>query len=271
MSHQALLTQVAQLAQATGEKILSLYGEHNLTIKTKADASLVTNADLLSHHAILDALTALTPDIPTLSEEADLPPLSVRQNWEQCWLVDPLDGTREFIEGTGEFTINIALIKANRPVLGVIYVPVERTCYCAAEGVGAYMITYDQVRLPLEVRKQAPERMLVLTSRRYKSFEIESFLHRMGTVHRACVGSSLKMCLLAEGCVDVYPRYGESCEWDIAAGDCIVTQAGGGVFDHDLQPMRYNCRETLVNPPFIAVGDTQQNWRGYLNSPIETT
>ena len=257
---QQLLTQVTEIAREACAAILEIYDSNNFVISTKADQSPITDADRLAHEIIEHRLSTLTPHIPMISEEAYIPEFDIRTQWPLYWLVDPIDGTREFIEGTGEFTINIALISKHQPILGVVCVPVEETYYCAAVGVGAYKEDYEKVRLPLQVRKRPPHEMLVLTSRRYHAPEIEAFLERLGTIYRARVGSSLKLCLIAEGEVDVYPRFGDTFEWDIAAGQCIIEQAGGAIFDNKMQPIRYNMHHTMINPPFVAVGDVNQDW-----------
>jgi 3'(2'), 5'-bisphosphate nucleotidase len=259
----ALLPEVCRLAEAAGQAILPFYRQKSLPIQLKADASPLTEADLAAHHLILQGLQELTPGIPVLSEESGGIPYPERQQWERFWLVDPLDGTREFIEGSGQFTVNIALIEEGIPILGAVHAPALGLTYKAAQKLGAYK---GDERIWARPPAQAPWQ--VVASRSHRDWETEQFLERLrrrhGSLEVQPVGSALKFCLVAEGSAHLYPRFGPTLEWDTAAAQCIVEQAGGRVTDLAGDPLRYN-KPDLHNPPFVAAAEGMaQLWQNLI-------
>jgi 3'(2'), 5'-bisphosphate nucleotidase len=259
-----LLEPVAALALKAGNDILAVYNSEEFSIQEKDDKSPLTAADLASHHAIVDGLTALTADIPVLSEESASLPFSERSSWQRYWLVDPLDGTREFIKRNGEFTVNIALIDAGVPVLSVVHVPVTGVSYLACKGQGAFKQEPGSERRPITVRKLTDGPLMVVGSRSHRGDSLISFLEKLGEHEMVGMGSSLKLCLVAEGAADIYPRLGLTSEWDTAAAQCVVEQAGGFVTDTEMKPLRYNTKDSLLNPFFLVFGDDSQDWSAYL-------
>jgi 3'(2'), 5'-bisphosphate nucleotidase len=259
----ALLPEVCRLAEAAGQAILPFYRQKSLPIQLKADASPLTEADLAAHHLILQGLQELTPGIPLLSEESSDIPYAQRQVWRHFWLVDPLDGTREFIEGSGQFTVNIALIEEGIPILGAVHAPALGLTYKAAQKLGAYK---GDERIWARPPAQAPWQ--VVASRSHRDWETEQFLERLrrrhGSLEVQPVGSALKLCLVAEGSAHLYPRFGPTLEWDTAAAQCIVEQAGGRVTDLAGDPLRYN-KPDLHNPPFVAAAEGMaQLWQNLI-------
>ena len=259
-----LLEPVAALALKAGNEILTVYNSEEFSIQEKDDKSPLTAADLASHHAIVDGLTALTADIPVLSEESASLPFSERSSWQRYWLVDPLDGTREFIKRNGEFTVNIALIDAGVPVLSVVHVPVSGVSYLACKGQGAFKQEPGGERRPITVRKLTDGPLMVVGSRSHRGDSLISFLEKLGEHDMVGMGSSLKLCLVAEGAADIYPRLGPTSEWDTAAAQCVVEQAGGFVTDTEMKPLRYNTKDSLLNPFFLVFGDDSRDWSRYL-------
>jgi 3'(2'), 5'-bisphosphate nucleotidase len=259
-----LLEPVAALALKAGNEILAVYNSEEFSIQEKDDKSPLTAADLASHHAIVDGLTALTADIPVLSEESASLPFSERSSWQRYWLVDPLDGTREFIKRNGEFTVNIALIDAGVPVLSVVHVPVTGVSYLACKGQGAFKQEPGSERRPITVRKLTDGPLMVVGSRSHRGDSLISFLEKLGEHEMVGMGSSLKLCLVAEGAADIYPRLGLTSEWDTAAAQCVVEQAGGFVTDTEMKPLRYNTKDSLLNPFFLVFGDDSRDWSAYL-------
>jgi 3'(2'), 5'-bisphosphate nucleotidase len=254
---------VLQLAQEAGRAILDIYNR-DFQVEQKADESPLTEADLASHHTIVDGLQQLTPDIPVLSEESASLPYETRRRWHRYWLVDPLDGTREFIKRNGEFTVNIALIEDGRPVMGVVHVPVSGVSYTGEADRGAYKHDQHGVRHPIEVTRATQRPIRVAGSRSHAGDSLQRFLDNLGAHDIVSMGSSLKLCLVAEGCADVYPRLGPTSEWDTAAAQAVVEAAGGRVTDTSMQPLRYNQKESLLNPHFLVFGDLDIDWSQYL-------
>ncbi|MFT3896889.1 MAG: 3'(2'),5'-bisphosphate nucleotidase CysQ [Thermomonas sp.] len=259
----ALYEGAIALAREAADKILEVY-ESEFAVQHKDDRSPLTAADLASHRCILAGLEKLAPDIPVLSEESaeDVPAL-VRREWKRLWLVDPLDGTREFIKRNGEFTVNIALIDDGVPVFGVVQQPVTGALWWGARGKGAFKRD-GEVDAPLHVRVPASAPLRVAASRSHRDERTEAFMARMGDVEPIGVGSSLKFCMLAEGAIDVYPRFAPTSEWDTAAAQCVLEAAGGAVLDARGRPLAYNQRDTILNGDFIALGDTSLPWRDWL-------
>lgn len=259
-----LLEQVVNIARQAGDNILSYY-DNAFETWQKSDDSPVTSADLAAHRIIVDSLTELTPDIPILSEESQHCSFQERSQWQRYWLIDPLDGTREFIKHNDQFTVNIALIENHRPVLGVIYAPVQGVTYSAAKECGTFKQYYGQAAQQVFARVCPPACLVVVGNRSLKNQRVQQFMQKLSTnADLLSLGSSLKSCLVAEGSVDVYPCMGETAEWDTAAAQCILEQAGGFMTDVNLRPLRYNTKPSLINPPFIAFGDASKHWEQYL-------
>jgi 3'(2'), 5'-bisphosphate nucleotidase len=253
------LNAVIEIAHDAGEKILKVY-RTDFDVEHKDDRSPLTEADLAAHRTIIDGLKAIAPDIPALSEESREHPFEERASWHTYWLIDPLDGTREFVKRNGEFSVNIALIVEHRPVLGVVYAPVLDTTWYACRGGGAHKQADGGGPEPIRVRP-APENHLVIAgSRSHGSPRLQAFLKEIGKHEFIPMGSSMKSCLVAEGRADVYPRLGPTSEWDTAAAQCVVEEAGGQITDLHFQPLRYNTKPSLLNPEFIVVGDTGYDW-----------
>ncbi len=243
-----MLEQICQLARDAGEAIMNVYnGETPLNVSHKSDNSPVTAADIAAHQVIVQGLATLTPDIPVLSEEAP-PEWAVRQHWQRYWLVDPLDGTKEFLNRNGEFTVNIALIEKGMPVLGVVYVPATAVMYSAAEGrawkeEGGYK---QQIR----VCDARPPRVVISRSHAAVDEELKEYLNQMGEHQTTAIGSSLKFCLVAEGKAQLYPRFGPTNVWDTAAGHAVAIAAGAHVHDWQGKELDYAPRESFLNPGF---------------------
>ncbi len=259
----ALRETVIAIAQDAAAAIMDVYA-HPFDVEIKADRSPVTAADLAANQVIVRGLGQLTPDLPILSEESAQVPWDVRRHWGAYWLVDPLDGTREFVKRNDEFSVNIALIYQGAPAFGVVLAPVSGVAWHAMRGELAYRRDgiHDSV---LRTRTPALPPLQVAASRSHRSAQTEALLARMGEIEVVAQGSSLKFCRLAEGTLDVYPRLGPTAEWDTAAGQCVLHAAGGAVLSAATgKPFRYNRRETLLNGDFIALGDTRLPWRTWL-------
>ena len=252
---------VVELTIKAGDAILEVYAT-DFDVQHKADLSPLTQADMASHNVIDRGLKALTPDIPVLSEESGLPEYADRSQWETYWLVDPLDGTREFVNRNGEFTVNIALIARNRPVFGVVHVPVRHNTYVGCDGYGAERRTADSdpVKISVAVKTAKPAR--VVGSRSHRGTSLDLFLDKLGDYEMHPMGSSLKFCLVAEGVADIYPRLGPTSEWDTAAAQAVVEQAGGSVITLDGKPLSYNGKAEILNPHFLVVGPEDRDWLG---------
>ncbi|MGD8689286.1 MAG: 3'(2'),5'-bisphosphate nucleotidase CysQ [Gammaproteobacteria bacterium] len=259
----ALLKPLAEISEAAGREILKIY-ETDFDVETKGDDSPLTAADTAAHHLICERLAALTPDLPILSEESSDIPFEQRRRWDTYWLVDPLDGTREFIKRNGEFTVNIALIQDHRPVAGVVHVPALGFSYMGCQGVGAMRQEAGRAAHPIHVEVPARNPLRVVASRSHRNAETEAVLERMGAHELVPKGSSLKFCLVAEGGADFYPRLGPTSEWDTAAAQAVVEAAGGQVCTLDMQPLEYNRKESLLNPWFVVFGDAAHDWAAYL-------
>ena len=260
------------IAAEAGAAISEVY-HTKFEVSYKEDRSPLTMADQRSHAIILTRLNELSPRFPVLSEEGRDIPYEERKGWEYFWLVDPLDGTKEFVKRNGEFTVNIALIHGNKPVAGLIYVPEKRTYYFAAEGLGAYKLvsgntpllglSFDTMlreskKLPSNAGiVQAARPLTIIGSRSHASKEFEEFIKALKEKYpdaaTLSAGSSLKFCLVAEGTADVYPRFGPTMEWDTAAGQCIVEESGGVVVDRSRKRLTYN-KESLLNSDFVVCG-----------------
>ncbi|WP_433772066.1 3'(2'),5'-bisphosphate nucleotidase CysQ [Pseudomonas putida] len=256
---------VIELALKAGDAILPFW-RINTEVTAKADDSPVTAADLAAHHLIVAGLTALDPSIPVLSEEDANIPQNVRAGWQRWWLVDPLDGTKEFISGSEEFTVNIALVEQGRVVFGVVSMPTNGRFYVGGAGLGAWRGDKDAEPQPIQVREVPPAgtAFTVVASRRHSSPEQERLLAGLsaglGELELANIGSSLKFCLLAEGAADCYPRLAPTSQWDTAAAQGVLEGAGGEVLDLNGEPFSYPPRESLLNGFFLAL-PAKAAWR----------
>lgn len=258
-----LIEPVRDIARQAGQRILDIY-ESDYAVEQKDDASPLTEADLAAHKTIVEGLSQLTPEWPILSEESADIPFSERSAWSQYWLVDPLDGTREFISRNGEFTVNIALIRGHEAVLGVVHVPVQDTDYYGKESLGAFVQRPGQAPQPIRVSPFTSGPARVVGSRSHRGNSLDNYLAKLGEHELVSMGSSLKICLVAEGRADVYPRLGPTSEWDTAAAHAVVTSAGGHVVDVYGNPLRYNTKDEYLNPFFIVYGDRDHDWLSYL-------
>lgn len=254
-----------ELCAVAGEAICQhYYAAASGELEAKRDNSPLTLADLASHRLLCAGLHALDPTIPLLSEESGADEIAQRHTWHRYWLVDPLDGTREFLGRTGEFTINIALIDNHRPVLGVLYLPLERVAYIGIPGAGArrYHIGDDgsgEMRELATRPLRGGSTLRVLASRRHKGPQLDAHLfwleQQWGPIARDNMGSALKFCRMADAEGDFYPRFSPCCEWDTAAGQAVLEAAGGCVLGLDGKPLRYNVGDSLYSPPFYAIAD----------------
>ena len=247
------------IARSAGQAILEVYHQ-DFSVQHKDDDSPLTAADLASHKIIVQRLHEIDPDTPVLSEEAAETPYAIRSGWRRYWLIDPLDGTREFVKRNGEFTVNIALIVDGRPLLGVVHVPVSGVSYVGTDSRGAWKVEADGSRRQIHVRDRRAETVKVAGSRSHAGDSLLRFLQRLGDHEIVSMGSSLKLCLVAEGTADIYPRLGPTSEWDTAAAQAVVEAAGGMVTDTQMQPLRYNTKESLLNPHFLVFGDRHEDW-----------
>lgn len=262
------LNRLLEISLSAGKEIMAVYGQE-LTVEAKADDSPLTIADQRSHRVIDAGLKSAYPEIPVLSEEGSEIPYEERKNWKRFWLVDPLDGTKEFIKQNGEFTVNIALIEGNYPVLGVIYVPATDVFYYGVENGGAYKLeeasavkfenaeSLREKSIPLSAKK-ASGKIRIVTSRSHMSVETQEFIERLAyegqSIERVSAGSSLKFCLVAEGQADYYPRFAPTMEWDTAAGQAIV-EAAGGIVQSAKEQSRFSYNQkSLTNGWFLAAG-----------------
>lgn len=262
-----LLPQVIDIARSSGQVILDIYQRGQFEKQIKQDNTPVTSADLAAHKLVVSRLSELTPDIPVLSEEAADIPLAERSQWQRYWLVDPLDGTQEFIARSGDFATIIALVDSHRPVMGVVYAPVSGVVYYAYQGKGAWKTTPEgeTVRISTHKHELPTQSIAVAISRRQNIRAITSRLDPALNYDLVPLGSAaLKACLVAEGAVDCYLRLGPTGEWDTAATQCIVEEAGGRILNTHLTPLSYNERDTLENPNFITLGDESLPWASIL-------
>lgn len=265
-----LLSSVMRIAVAAGAEILSVYhSADGVEVSYKDDSSPLTEADRRAHNLIVTQLEELTPDIPVLSEESEAIGYDIRSSWSRYWLVDPLDGTKEFVKRNGEFTVNIALITQGQATLGVVYVPVTAVCYLGKVGEGAWKQDGDgQVKAITTKALDSQSLIQVVASRSHRGEEVDRMIGTIEAQLGACevvsMGSSLKMCLIAEGSADIYPRLAPTCEWDTAAAHAVVSAAGGEIYDTKFKPLRYNQKAQLLNPHFIALADPEYPWQALL-------
>lgn len=260
----ALLQLAKKAAITAGEAIMELYDKGDFESFAKADESPVTSADYKANEIIIDALQAFAPDIPILSEETKHASLAERSKWKRYWLIDPIDGTQEFIARSGDFAVNIALIENNKPKIGVIFWPPGQSMYSAIAGQGAFKESPEYTG-QIHVRKldDPHESVVILAiSRRQAREKVISKLCSNRVYQTLPLGScSLKSCFIAEGKADVFMRLGVTGEWDTGASQCIVSEAGGAIYAADFEPLSYNQRDSLENPDFIVLGDPKVKWR----------
>lgn len=262
------IEELIALVERAGEAIMDVYAR-DIAVTAKSDDSPLTEADLRSHRILVDGLHALTPDIPVFSEEDAEIPWSVRSSWPAYWLIDPLDGTKEFINRNGEFTVNVALIEGHSAVFGVVGVPAQGVVFWGDAVRGeAFRRSGEETRSIQGRQRDESAELVVVASRSHGGERLETYLEevsrRCGATSRTPVGSSLKLCILAEGRADLYPRLGPTSEWDIAAAHAVLRAAGGDVWAADGSELRYNARESVLNPEFIAVADAAFGWRNKL-------
>ncbi len=252
MSYRSMLDKISAISRDAGAAILTIYNSDDFNVEIKGDKSPLTAADRASHEVIVAGLERDFPEIPILSEEGIGIDYSERKGWERFWLVDPLDGTKEFIKRNGEFTVNIALVENGVATVGVVYVPAQDKLFAGVVGEGAYTVEGDGVAMPISVRTTPPEEgLVVVMSRSHPSPELAAYLEKIKVGEALPVGSSLKLCAVAEGRADLYPRLGPTMEWDTGAGQAVVEAAGGKVVTPEGKPLRYN-KENLLNPYFIV-------------------
>ena len=272
MDQAALLNGMAKIAREAGAAILEVYHSSDFDVQSKADDSPLTRADLAAHHLIVAGLQSLAEDIPVLSEESEGISFAERSSWNRYFLVDPLDGTKEFINRNGEFTVNIALIDNHQPTLGAVYVPVQDKLYLGDVAAGVATRTIGDKTEKICVRSCQGEDMTLVASRRHGSDALVALMGRLEeqfVVATENVGSSLKFCLIAEGKADFYPRFAPTSEWDTGAAQALVVAAGGAVLNLEFEPLTYNAKENILNPHFFVIGDTSLDWQKVIS--IEST
>lgn len=270
------LSAVRDIAIAAGNEILAVYNQAEaIEVTLKDDDSPLTEADRRAHALIVERLESLTPELPVLSEESDSIDFATRSGWDRYWLVDPLDGTKEFVKRNGEFTVNIALIEQGRAILGVVHVPVTGISYLGRLGVGAFKQEQDHSHsaiscLPVD---NTTHPLRVVASRSHRGELVDKVIvaieTELGETQVVSMGSSLKICLLAEGAADIYPRLALTSEWDTAAAHAVLSAAGGEIYDTQFQPLRYNQKDVLLNPFFIALADTAYPWQALLQNSLD--
>ena len=265
---ESLTPELVHIAREAGKRILAVYHQDDLGVQTKSDTTPVTNADLAANAVIVDGLNSLSIKYPLLSEESAHPPWQERRSWQRYWLIDPLDGTKEFINRNGEFSVNIALIENNYPLLGIVHIPTTDTTYWGGISFGAWKQDKDGVAQTIQPREFAPEKqVIVLGSRSYGTTEARNYLNSLKAIYPGLtsrnVGSALKSCLIAEGLADIYPRLGPTSEWDTGAVQGIVEGAGGLFLNPDGQRFSYNMKESLINPDFLVLGDRTIQWQSF--------
>ena len=261
---QQLLDIAKKTAIMAGKVVLEIYDSGDFTSFQKEDNSPVTSADFKANEIIMLMLQKATPDIPIMSEETEIGSLEMRQTWTRYWLIDPIDGTQEFIARSGDFAINIALIENNQPILGVIYWPTGKTLYSALKGHGAFKecpVENKQIYVrSLKAPNEDP--LIIAISRRQPREKVISSLSGERVYQTLPAGScSLKACFIAEGRADIFLRFGITGEWDTGASQCIVVEAGGKILAHDFSPLSYNMRTSVINPDFFIMGDQNVDWQ----------
>jgi 3'(2'), 5'-bisphosphate nucleotidase len=252
-------TAVVQLAKKAGDAIMDIY-DRDFSVDIKADDSPLTEADLAAHNCIINGLNKITPELPQLSEESANIPWPTRQHWNNYWLIDPLDGTKEFIKRNGEFTVNIALISNNQPIWGVVYAPAKDLLYYGGSAQGNSVKTANSLTTNINTKPvpSTTESWKIVGSKSHQSDAFAALVKRFSKPDIVNLGSSLKICMVAEGSADLYPRLGLTSEWDTAAAHAVLQGAGGEIYNAEtLLPLQYNLKESLLNPFFHAIGETK--------------
>ena len=261
-----------EIIEQANQAILAVYSTQ-FDVRHKIDASPVTEADHRAHDVILEGLNRLEPNIPVISEESPVPSLEERSTWDQYWLVDPLDGTKEFVKRSGEFTVNIALVKQHHPVLGIASVPVTDEIYFGDVTEQTAKRIANGEESTIQIRSITHNHVVAMQSRRRRSIQADRFLaaiqKELGTVHRETSGSSLKCLRVAEGEADLYLQTGPTSEWDTAAVHAILKAAGGDIFSFGAQSLTYNHTTSLINPPFLAIGDLDSTSLNYFHEKFD--
>ncbi|XOB91224.1 3'(2'),5'-bisphosphate nucleotidase CysQ [Pseudomonadota bacterium 24LQ007] len=253
MHYSSILPDVIKIADEASEKVLHIY-QSDFKVNYKEDHSPITAADIASHDIIVKGLRQISRDIPILSEEGEEIPWEERKKWRRFWLIDPIDGTKDFTQRTGEFTVNIAMIEDGEPVMGVVTAPALKEAFWGIKGEGAHM--RDRTGRVHRIRVAEPKDTLrVVASKNHLNEETRAFIEALGSHETVQAGSSLKFCRIAEGHADIYPRMGPTSEWDTAAAHAVLVAAGGKVQTPEGQPLVYG-KENILNPNFIAAG----NW-----------
>jgi 3'(2'), 5'-bisphosphate nucleotidase len=256
-----LLEPCIKLAEQAGDAIMAIYQQGDIDKQQKQDNTPVTKADLAANEVLVSGLNALDPSTPIMSEETPIPPLTERQHWQRYWLLDPMDGTGEFILESGDFAVNIALIENNQPVLGVIHWPTKGITYFASANNGAFK---REAGNDTQIFVASPSELTLAVSRRQKIAAVSQYLNTQFTT--VALGScSLKACIVAEGKADCFLRIGPTGEWDTGASQIIVEEAGGCITDAEFNPLTYNQRESTENPDFIVMGHADWEWQKMIN------
>lgn len=262
---------IVEVAKAAGRKILELFTP-DMSVTHKKDDTPLTNADMAANQIVIEMLKSIAPNLPVLTEESCDIPYPTRAEWNTYWLVDPLDGTGEFINHNGEFSVNIALIHNGLPIAGVVHAPVLDITYWARHGGFAWKQAGEEQARKIEVRAASPKCVTVARSwSPVRGVRLQSFLNNLGEHKVIQMGGALKSCLVAEGRADIYPCLGPTGEWDTGAAQCIVEEAGGRITDTNMRKLRYNTKESLVNPHFFVFGKGGHNWSDYLYKPSKTS
>lgn len=266
-----LLSKLLEIARKAGSEILAVYAQNGkIDVTYKEDNSPLTEADRRANFVITEQLEKLTQETPILSEESDQIPSDTRLSWSDYWLIDPLDGTKEFVNRNGEFTVNIAHVRNGVPDIGIVHVPVTGTTYLGKVGMGAWKVNYDGSATMINTAKLSADASIarVVTSRSHRGQLLDRVIKmisaKFDNIELVSMGSSLKLCLLAEGKADIYPRLAPTCEWDTGAAHAVLLAAGGEIFDTSFQVLRYNQRPELLNPNFIALADKNYGWEEIL-------
>jgi len=266
-THATLLEIAKDIAIKAGHEVFAIYDKGDFEAYEKDDHTPVTSADYRSNEIIMQAFKSLTPDIPVMSEETQLPPLAKRAKWSRYWLIDPIDGTQEFIARSGDFAVNIALIENNQPVIGVIYWPMGETLYFASKGEGAYKKCNIETKR-ISVRKfgvPTEDVIMIAISRRQSREKVFDRMSDKRKYQTLPAGScSLKACFIAEGKADAFMRLGVTGEWDTGASQCIINEAGGMIVAANFDELSYNQRESVENPDFVVLGDQRVDWRSII-------
>lgn len=259
-----LLETVLGFCREAGAEILKFYGVHS-RVTFKADESPLTVADQASHDLLTWRLAKLTPDVPVVSEESASKPESASLQTGKFWLVDPLDGTKEFLKGTGDFTVNVALLEERRPILGVVFAPARGIAYLASRSNGAWRQEAEADPVSIQTRPAPEKNLRVVASKDHAGPGVEALLKRLPDAEVTSIGSSLKFCMVAEGKADFYPRFVGTMEWDTAAAQCVVEEAGGQLLTLDGNPLGYGKKEWR-NPAILTIGDAAFDWRSLIRS-----